>query len=96
MKKNSRKLAVAYTSSALFLAFLSAVYGFAVPALVSADDTLLLHAAAQPFSDAPEAALDYLEDCYNNLRQHYKAGITGTACGSVEEMKMEPIVGPKQ
>ena len=58
--------------------------------------TLLLHAAAQPFSDAPEAALDYLEDCYNNLRQHYKAGITGTACGSVEEMKMEPIVGPKQ
>ena len=41
MKKNSRKLAVAYASSAFFLAFLSAVYGFAVPALVSADDTLL-------------------------------------------------------
>lgn len=41
MKKNSRNLAVVYASSAFFLAFLSAVYGFAVPALVSADDTLL-------------------------------------------------------
>ena len=58
--------------------------------------TLLLHAAAQPFSDAPNLALNYLEDCLDNLRQHYKAGITGTACGSVEEMKMGPLVGTKQ
>lgn len=58
--------------------------------------TLLLHAAAQPFSDAPDVALAYLEDCLDNLRQHYRAGFVGTPCGSVEEMKMEPTVGPKQ
>ena len=58
--------------------------------------TLLFHAVAQPFSDAPDVALNYLEDCLNNLRQHYRAGIVGTSCGSVEEMKMEPTVGPKQ
>ena len=41
MKKTLWQLVLIYASSALFLAFLSAVYGFAVPALVSANDTLL-------------------------------------------------------
>lgn len=41
MKKSHLKLAKTYTSSLLFLAFLSAIYGFAVPALVSARDTFL-------------------------------------------------------
>ena len=41
MMKNVRSIAVLYANSVLFLSFMAGVYGFAVPALVSAPDTLL-------------------------------------------------------
>lgn len=41
MKAFDRKMVKLYASSILFLSFLASVYGFAVPALVSAPDTLL-------------------------------------------------------
>ncbi len=41
MKAFHRKIARLYASSILLLSFLASVYGFAVPALVSAPDTFL-------------------------------------------------------
>ena len=41
MKKTVKGIALLYANSVLFLSFIAGDYGFAVPALVSAPDTLL-------------------------------------------------------